>query len=507
MTERTGWVGPLLLLFLAIAACLSVFAINGGILFYYDSPDYFWRGWNYLHQVGLAPDPQNFMPPPPDTAGQGGTVGLPGEDDGVADASRSAVYAVVVAVITLLTRIEVMVFLQAAVVLLALWLVVHVTTRRVLPASVAVMVLALVLLAGAAGALPFYVAYLMPDILAAVLILMVALLVAAAPEMRGWELVLAFLLGALATLCHPSHMLISACLLPVTIIAVFLRPGPRRWLAPVLTAGMLAAALAAQMAFSMLAVQTGKSGVSIYPFLTARMIADGPGLAYLEESCTDDGAQAAMPECALYDALQKSDNPRRLRAPTIVFDKSEELGSFQHLPAETRLAISAGQGDFVVDVVKERPLDVVAAVIGNTWFQATLNRVDMTLQDDNIVDRVTVGPWYSGEVPGHGRLTANTDWLSVVKPIHNVVYVLSLGAVAVLILWPGLLPATMRLFLAMVLVGIAANAFVCGAVSVPAPRYGARVAWLLPSMAMLGVCLSWHWRRVTRPAMPVASRA
>ena len=56
---------------------------------------------------------------------------------------------------------------------------------------------------------------------------------------------------------------------------------------------------------------------------------------------------------------------------------------------------------------------------------------------------------------------------------------------AALLLAPRGLPASARVFGAMVLVGVLANALVCGGISQPATRYGARVAWLLPLTAVL----------------------
>ena len=49
----------------------------------------------------------------------------------------------------------------------------------------------------------------------------------------------------------------------------------------------------------------------------------------------------------------------------------------------------------------------------------------------------------------------------------------------------GALPGGMRLFVLMILAGLVANAVVCGGISQPATRYGSRVIWLLPWLAVL----------------------
>lgn len=51
--------------------------------------------------------------------------------------------------------------------------------------------------------------------------------------------------------------------------------------------------------------------------------------------------------------------------------------------------------------------------------------------------------------------------------------------------------------------GIALNAAVCGALNTPAPRYGNRVMFLLPLLAMIASCAVWLPPR--RPqAIPLA---
>lgn len=71
------------------------------------------------------------------------------------------------------------------------------------------------------------------------------------------------------------------------------------------------------------------------------------------------------------------------------------------------------------------------------------------------------------------------------RPDHAAIYAASILALAGLLIAPRGLPAPARIFGAMILAGILANALVCGGISQPATRYGARVAWLLPLTAVL----------------------
>jgi hypothetical protein len=74
-----------------------------------------------------------------------------------------------------------------------------------------------------------------------------------------------------------------------------------------------------------------------------------------------------------------------------------------------------------------------------------------------------------------------------VNKVHSTLYIVSLAVIALLTLWPGALPTQMRAFVVIILLGILANAFLCGGLSQPATRYGARVIWLLPLAASLCV--------------------
>jgi formate/nitrite transporter FocA (FNT family) len=60
-------------------------------------------------------------------------------------------------------------------------------------------------------------------------------------------------------------------------------------------------------------------------------------------------------------------------------------------------------------------------------------------------------------------------------------------------------PARIRGFVAMVLLGVLANALVCGGISQPAERYGARVIFLLPMMLVVLLAYMPFWRRERVP--------
>jgi hypothetical protein len=64
--------------------------------------------------------------------------------------------------------------------------------------------------------------------------------------------------------------------------------------------------------------------------------------------------------------------------------------------------------------------------------------------------------------------------------MQNMLYLVSLTVTAVLLFWPRRVPGRIKALIVMLLFGILANALICGGISQPATRYGARVIWLLP---------------------------
>jgi hypothetical protein len=84
------------------------------------------------------------------------------------------------------------------------------------------------------------------------------------------------------------------------------------------------------------------------------------------------------------------------------------------------------------------------------------------------------------------RLIGIPEWLPWLDRFHWWVYVVT-GLIALtLLLWPwGGPPMRVRCFAVIVCGGIVANALVCGGISQPAERYGSRVIFLVPMMAVV----------------------
>ncbi len=465
-----GRVPPVVWLVLAVLAGLSVWAINGGALFYYDSPAYLDQGNKILSQLGLGAMP--------DGAGGGGVAVA---SDNQVNGSRAAVFGIAAALLHRLGGVGAIVLANLALCLFVGWILAGILRQIPGVTQSRMLLVGVPLLAAMAGSLPFYLAFIMPDILTPLLLLSVAMLAVFSRQMRPWEIVLITAIGAFAVTAHISHIPVAAALVPFAAIMSAGIERRRWWLAPLLVSLMVVAGVAERQAFRLAAEKVTQSEVVYYPFLTARLIEDGPGWEYLKAKCPDP----KIGTCKLFGALSKSDDPYRLTASHIIFKKTPDLGSFQLLNSEDQATVAREQFRFYAHVFLWAPLSTTASVIKNTFQQAALNDIKMTVPTAEIIGNTRkYYPDLAASLHA-GRLSASRGWLAYVAPVHISVYLLSLGIVGWLTIIPGQVPARVRAFAVMVLLGILANAFVTGALSQPADRYGARVIWLLPFMAAL----------------------
>lgn len=472
----------LLWLAFAFVACMSVTILNGRPLFYYDTRGYIDQGTTGLAQLRLIPKSVAQTDAPiTQSQREAGDVAAPVVNNNTVDGSRSASYALIAALFAHIHALWTVPLFNAVLAMVAVWLPIRVAHRIYQPDySVAVLV-ALPVIAACAGSLPFYVAFLMPDIFTPIMVLMIATLTVFGRQMTAGERALALVLGTLAVVSHLSHLAIAAVLLPVSLLVSLGMARRRWWLPPLLVAVIVGMGYTEKVALRMAAEKVSHSEVILKPFLTARLIQDGPGLAYLNSHCPD----AAIATCPLQAILQISDDPMRLTASHIIFETSSTLGSFRLMSAEDQSIVARNQFRFFRDVLIDNPLGVSYAIVRNSLIQARMFSVDMTLQTDKMVFLAKDTAGNSTQILQHGWLTKATNWLAPVTAIQTGTYMLALLSIIVLGLLPHRVPGPVRLLVLMLIAGLLANALICGAVSQPATRYGARVSWLLPLAAVI----------------------
>jgi len=481
---------------LAVVACLSVFLINRTPLVYFDTFAYLNRGLFLVDMVkdvlgiDTAADTGQVAPnqTPAETAvfGSKALDGTPSNAGRTISASRSRAYSFVLGVLATFRVLSLATVLNAVLVIFTAWLVGRVAVRQLPSAASLAPTVVIPLLVAALGSLPFFVAYLMPDIYAPVLILVLGLLAVFAREMNRWEILVAVMLGSFAVMAHITHLAIAASMIPVVAIISRVLEKRRWWLAPSLVSFVVVFGVAEQATYKV-AVEARTDFEAVFqPFITARLIQDRVGYEYLQRHCPD----ATITTCDLYEALSKSDDPMRLTASHVMFRRSQELGSFLLMSESSRRAVSEAQFRFFFDVLKEFPARTAVAMLRNTLDQVRLNRVEQTVNNSaRFVD--AAGSNRLGlDSLGFGPLTSDLSWLDPITKFHRLLYVVSFLVISLLVLWPGALPKQLRAFAVVILLGILANAFICGAISQPAARYGGRVIWLLPFTAALCLLFS-----------------
>jgi len=481
--------------FLAVVSCLWVYWLNGVPLIYEDTGIYLYLGNVFLETAGLL-DASGAGAAAEAASTVGGEAGTR-SDDGMVQASRALAYGVFLVVVGLIFDYSAVVYLQAIALILTVYIVCSAALRAILTVMSGWQVTALMLVAASLGSAPFYVAFLMPDIFAPILILAVAGLATLGRNMKLWEICVLVALGAGTVPMHLSHLGIALGLIPVSVVAAWLTGGQRWWLAGLLAALIASVGLLERVSFET-AVEKGTDSEVVYvPYITARLIVDGPGKEFLDEECPEIG----LATCKLNEKL---DRPSRLTATHITFGVGEEHGSFTLLSPEEQKQVANEQIKFLITLAKDRPLDLANAGIRNIVRQLRLVSIDHTIPTESTQRRVrTMFP----EAPqewSDGFLAQSRKWLDSVSTFHSWVYGISGLALIGLILMPrSRVPAQMRGLGVVILLGILGNAILCGALSQPADRYGARVMFLLPAGVALLLCTRYRVREPFRkPVLP-----
>ena len=367
--------------------------------------------------------------------------------------------------------------------------------------------------------LPWVASFAVPDIFASVLAMAAALLLFYRGHLARWELAGAWLLLLASAMFHSSHVLLLLCLMAVGLALAAAMKAPR---ASMLRFGALATA-AAVLAIGLGALYGAaikwKTGDEFRrpPFLMARVLADGPGRAYLRASCRQ-GAPWAI--CRFRNLpLDDSDH--------ILWSAKPELGVFNRSNYENRVLMEKQETAFVLGAVAYDPWGQFAASMKNWglqlvrfWVDDPLRRPKVFLQHEywgktNLVGLLRgVGPCGRG-----GELCPMKVKIDDLAAVDDKLVLASLGALLWALLQPGSLLGVARgrfiwkepssrataasLFLG---AAVVLNAAVCGVFSGPFARYQARVVWLLPAASLLlpmALVSARSWA-TARPRLPRA---
>jgi len=340
--------------------------------------------------------------------------------------------------------------------------------------------------------LGIYTGFLMPDVFAPLVILIIGTMSV------YWRQLTRGQCGALAAillfgLCaHSSHVALAVLML---VLALAGRLFSAYWrslsgAALLVLAICIAAAGAAEWAFSKAVTAAVGAPPLRLPHPMARLIDLGPGTTFLKQRCPGAGYAAC-------DFVQNY--------PTawedFLFSSDPAKGAFALADVGTKRRLSDEQLRFVLDVVRFDPLGVTRGVALDVLRQLGLFRVDIGVYTPAFL------AMYEGRVPDRIFLDMQRSRAGQLWPFNDglsaATYAMVLASL-VLAVWLrrrarlndqsapldrlptafDLAQRHIRDFAVVVIAGVVANAVVCATLASSLDRFQARVIWLLPFLAL-----------------------
>jgi hypothetical protein len=309
--------------------------------------------------------------------------------------------------------------------------------------------------------LPWVVSMFMPDIFTPLMVLSLACLALGWADLSDATRAALLVMFAASLLMHLTNLPIACGLIVITMAMQWrsFRTSWRRW-SVISLAGV--AAVVAMLVVTV--VGFGKWSISPQnpPVFLAHSIADGPGKLYLRDHCP----QIELVMCRHLDRLDVSMED---------FLWSDN-GVFGSVSFEEQDALRKEDGSVALAAAAEHP-----------WLQLRASTEDFFRQLSFFDLRDT-------RFPNSARITRTEftsdipqtfpDWLIALSVVDYVAVVVS--SIVVVWLWfAGRLSRRSKQLVVLIVAAVLMNTFITGVVSDPSARYGARVMWLMPLLALL----------------------
>lgn len=337
----------------------------------------------------------------------------------------------------------------------------------------------------------FFASFLMPDVWAGVAIIAMCALAGLQDRLSRAE---ALFLGLVVGYSALTHNSIAAVVLIMTLAAGILGvlARPRRLSRNLAVWVGLAAVVTAAfggMAFNAAVAKITGSQPGSPPFLMARLIADGPGTRFLREHC----ATERFDVCRFAARFPMS-------SQQFLWGRAPSEGVMKQVSAAERRALSSEQLRFAVAVVRNYPGEELYSAVRNTLLQiSTLEDADLNY--DSGMKQTLHDAMPDGDF-NRARRSLAFRGLWPAALIARVQALVALGSVLT-IGWflirtpPGLFGSAASRFGLLMVLGVLANAAVCGILSEVVGRYQSRVVWVLPLGAIMLALTWWKARAVS----------
>ena len=455
----------------AILLLLWPALLNGGPLIFFDSASYLDQGRQAVEEALRLVSSRL----PPGAAGEGAAA-VAAEGAGSAKIVRSAVYSIFAyaASATPLGEWGVIALHSVLIVILLAMLAGRDLLAAARPADIALAIL----FCAALTSLPWFVSYLMPDILAAAVILCGMLVAAGLERLNPWGKLFVFGAASFAMLSHYGHIPLGVGV-GATALGLLLAQRRLTVAAVAVAALPVLVALGGNAVVNRVAFHEPGVGVATkrLPVLLARSLADGPARWHLEENCDTEGYAI----CEVFDEGFSSNLG-------VILWSDEGLGGAS---PDQMDRIRAEEATILRRAFMEHPAEQIWSFAGNAVSQTwTFGMDDFSwtrlkrLPDGN----VDTGPFD----PDRSRAGLDATGLA-----HLAGLIAATGLILVYAARDRLgAGAREREMLLVAVAGLAINAAIFGGLSVPVDRYQGRVVWIIPVLA----ALFWLNRRSVRAA-------
>ena len=297
-----------------------------------------------------------------------------------------------------------------------------------------------------------------PDVFAGLLFLSALIVFRYGRRLTAGEAGLVLGTLAFGVAAHASHVLLAGAL----ALGVLLLGTRTQRRAGVLLAGGVAVGVAGVLAASLIGFGEASLAPKRYPIVLARAIEDGPALWHLQDHCDEHGYTV----CEVFpDGIP------------------DNVGSFLWREGGVRDRASPAQMEAIR---AEEALILRRAFAEYPFFQLRKAGGNFARQLATFIETPRLGSRTTylggGEVASEGTSIRSFSRLSALA--QGLVTLGGLLLVAALAFTGALrLDRDDRRLLCLLALGLAANAAVCGVLSVPEARYQARIVWVLPVIA------------------------
>lgn len=429
--------------------------INGGPLLFHDSLSYVNQGQQAVDGlVALLKKPSHG-----DAQGTGGFAAAAASATYVRSLSWAAfAYITSAALPVIWGPVLVQSLLISALIVL---LLAPVTGKR-LP-----LLFATLIVLAAFTALPWFASYVMPDILAAVLILAGMLLVqdTGTTSRNLLQLALVAVAATFAVASHAGFVPLGAAIAAAVFLVLIVQ---RRFTSKLAVAALapLLIAVVANMTASKLAFDTPDLAPKRLPILLARSIEDGPARWYLAKAC---------PEAGYVICRHVADMPTSLGE--VLWGPDSLLAKLSDEEIE---ALRAEEAQILIATFRAYPVQQSWALAGNG-----VRQLIEIGTDDFRWGKATSGPDGKLLAPGYSQDRDRTG-LDTVERIQTICVLIAVSLILAFVFKDRLTARPdERALLFILLAGLLANAVIFGGLSAPVDRYQARIIWLVPLLAML----------------------